>query len=80
MEFFCGFFFICGLFCDKRLISCFSRCGIFTNIPHSKNTQSSRFSSKYPRKLVEVFPGDFANYKLYNGASAVCSGDRFFYG
>ena len=39
-------------FRDKWLISCFSHCGIFTNMPHSKNTQSSRFSSKYPRKLL----------------------------
>ena len=41
---------ICGLFCDKRLIPCFRRCDILASMPHSKNTPSSRFSSKYPRK------------------------------
>ena len=46
--------FICGLFCDKRLIPCFRRCDIFCNMPHSKNTPSSRFSSKYPGKLCGV--------------------------
>ena len=43
---------ICGLFCDKRLIPCFRRCDILASMPHSKNTPSSRFSSKYPRKSM----------------------------
>ena len=38
-------------FCDKRLISCFRRCDVLASTPHSKNTQSNRFSSKYHRKL-----------------------------
>ena len=45
----------CGDFRDKRLISCFCRCDIFGNMPHSKDTRSNRFSSKYPRKLRCVY-------------------------
>ena len=46
---------ICALICDKRLISCFRRCDIFINMPHSKNTQSNRFSSNYHRKLCCLY-------------------------
>ena len=42
-------------FCYKRLISCFRRCDVFINTPHSKNTQSNRFSSNYHRKLCCLY-------------------------
>ena len=43
--------------------------------PHSENTPCNRFSSKYPRKLMERICGPFRdkNFTMYDFANAVSS-------